>query len=142
METAPLLMRAIRREMKQQRPAELSLPQFRTLRLVRRHPGMSLSQLAARLDLTLASVSKLIDVLVKHGLVQREAGTEDRRKIALALTLAGEEALTAAWQATHTRMAALLATLTAEDRAAVAQAMRALCAVLDESGDDPTEAGA
>ena len=49
METVPLLMRVIRREMRRQQPGELSWPQFRTLRILRRHPCLSLSQLAARL---------------------------------------------------------------------------------------------
>lgn len=130
METAPLLMKAIRGEMRQQRPAELSLPQFRTLSILQRHPGVSLSQLAVRLDLTLASASKLIDVLAKHALVTREACTTDRRKIVLLLTAHGAATLDTMWQATHARLAELLATLSDEDHAAVAQAMRALQTVL------------
>lgn len=126
METAPLLMRMIRCEMRRQQAGELSWPQFRTLRIMRRHPSLSLSQLAARLDLTLASASKLIDVLEKHGLTAREADAADRRKIMLHLTAHGQAMLDTAECAAHARLAETLAALNDDDRAAVAQAMRAL----------------
>lgn len=126
METVPVLMRTIKREMRQQRPEELSLPQFRTLSLLQRHPGLSLSQLTARLDITLASTSKLIDVLAKHGLVTRETSPTDRRKIVLLLTEHGRATLDAVWLATQARLSEMLAPLCPGDLAAVAQALRAL----------------
>jgi len=135
METTTLLMRAIRREMRRQRPAELSMSQFRALRILRRHPDLSLSHLAARLDLTLASASKLIDVLEKHGLTARDASLTDRRKVALRVTAHGGHILAAAERAAHANLAEMLTTLSADDRAAVAQAMRALHATLDDGAE-------
>ena len=131
METVPLLMRAIRHEIRQYQPEELSMPQFRTLRILQRHPELSLSDLAEHLGLTLASASKMVDVLVKHGLVNREASVSDRRKIVLQLNEAGRETLEAVWLATRTRLTAMLSTLEDSDRAAVVQAMRALHGAMD-----------
>lgn len=124
METVPLLMRVIRRGNGQ--VTGLSMPQFRTLRVLHRHPGMSLSALAEKLDLTLASASKLVDVLVKHDLVEREYSLSDRRRVELRLSAQGHEVLTAMWQASHARLAEVLAQLSDAERALVIQAMRAL----------------
>lgn len=135
MEMVPLLMNTIRHEMRRQRPAELSMPQFRTLRILQRHPDISLSQLAARLDLTLATTSKLIDVLEKHGLVLRACCADDRRKLLLSLTAQGSAALHDVWQATQGRLGEILATLTDEDRAAVERAMSALRTAMLTSGN-------
>lgn len=141
METVPLLMRTMRREMRQRRPAELSMPQFRALRVLHRHPRMSLSDLAQRLDLTLASTSKLIDVLVKHDLVQRDGCPTDRRRIELQLSEHGHASLSAVWQAAHARLAEALAQLNAEERAVVSQAMRALQSVLSTDPQSSPDSG-
>ena len=62
------------------------MPQFRALGVVRRHPGASLSVVAGHIGLTTASVSKLIDSLVKKGLVTRADSPDDRRKVVLNAT--------------------------------------------------------
>ena len=135
LETVPLLMRTIRQEMRQQRPAELSLPQFRTLRILQRHPALSLSQLAAHLDLTLASSSKLIDVLVKHNFVVREASQTDRRKIILQLSEHGSNTLAAVEQSTHARLAELFTVLREDEQLAITQALYTLHNILEARGD-------
>jgi len=132
METANLLTRLIRREMRRQRPAEISLPQFRTLRILQRHAGLSLSQLSARLDLTLASASKLIDVLAKHDLVERRSSPSDRRKLELYLTPRGRDTLDRAEMATQHVLVEMLQSLPEERQAIVLQAMQTLQAVLAE----------
>lgn len=141
METVPLLMRTMRREMRQRQPAELSMPQFRTLRILHRRPRMSLSELAQRLDLTLASTSKLIDVLVKHDFVQREGCSTDRRRIELQLTEHGHASLSAIWQAAHARLTEALARLPEHERAVVSQAMRALQSLLSTDPQDSPDPG-
>jgi len=65
LETAPMVMQAIRGEMRAQRPSSsLSLPQFRTLVYLENHPGASLAQVAEHIGLTPPSMSRLIDGLV------------------------------------------------------------------------------
>jgi DNA-binding MarR family transcriptional regulator len=130
MDTVPLLMRTIRHEMRRQRPAEISMPQFRALRILEHHPESSLSQMAQCLDLTLATTSKLMDVLEKHDLVSRVGCPTDRRKIMLTLSAHGMATLAQMRLATETRMAEVLARLGADDRASVEQAMRALRAAV------------
>jgi len=131
-DTANLLTRLMRREMRRQRPAEVSLPQFRALRILRRHAGLSLSHLAARLDLTPASASKMIDVLAKHNLVERHPSALDRRKLELYLTARGHESLDRAEAATQHVLVEMLQSLPEERRAMVLETMRALQEVLTE----------
>ena len=89
MDTAPQIMQAIRVEMRRGRGSDISIPQFRTLAFIQRNPDSSLSKLAEHLGLTLPSVSKLVDGLVKQELVVRQESTADRRRLRLELTQIG-----------------------------------------------------
>lgn len=126
LEIVPLVMRAIRGEMRRQRTPDLSVPQFRTLAFLRQQPGASLSEVAGHIGLTLPSMSKLIDGLVARRLVTRQAAPGDRRRVTLELTGAGQAAFDTARTATRTYLARRLATLPAADRASVVQAMQLL----------------
>src|SRR5215472_3469611 len=90
METVPLVMRTLRTEMRRRRPADLSVPQFRALAFVRRHPGASLSEVAEHLGLTLPATSTLIDHLVARELVRRAPNPDNRRRLVLTLTADGQ----------------------------------------------------
>jgi DNA-binding MarR family transcriptional regulator len=132
METVSMVMRAIRHEMRKHRPVEMSVQQFRALGVVEHHPGASMSVVASRLGLTTASASKLIDALVKPGLVSRTDAPEDRRKVVLDLTEAGRHALGAAREAALGRLAEMLAALDESDRLAITRAMDVLRRVLTD----------
>ena len=126
METVNTVNRILKREIREHRPVEMSMQQFRALRVVDRHPGESLSAVAAHLDLTDASASKLVDGLVKSRLVKRIDATEDRRKVVLTLTRAGRRALESAQEAALGRIAGVLDALDDPDREAVIRAMSIL----------------
>ncbi|MEI6521404.1 MAG: MarR family transcriptional regulator [bacterium] len=131
METVMMLMRVMRREMRRHQPAELTMTQFRTMRILRHHPDISLSHLAEHMDITHASASTLIDVLVKHSMVSREYSAVDRRKIMIKLTDTGLFTLDSVWQATQKRLSKLLSKLNITDRDTVAKAMEILRVALD-----------
>ena len=126
METVSAVTRAIRREMRKHRPIEMSMQQFRALAVVNRHPGASLSVVAGHLGVTTASASKLIDALVKRGLVTRTDSPQDRRKVALDVTEAGRRAQGVARTAALGRLAESLTSLGESDRWAVIRAMEVL----------------
>jgi MarR family transcriptional regulator for hemolysin len=126
LEVVPLVMRAIRSEMRSHRAADLSVPQFRTLGFIDRRPGASLSNVAEHIGLTLPSASKLVDGLVSCGLATRREHADDRRRVVLGLTAAGCSALAAARKATRLRLAARLAAVPRSDRSVIAQAMAVL----------------
>jgi len=100
LETIPLLMGYIRMEMREHRQPDLSLSQFRTLLFCRRQPGSSLSALASHHGLTLASTSRMVDSLVKRGLLNRKPDKGDRRQIELYLSPQGADLLARAEKAT------------------------------------------
>jgi DNA-binding MarR family transcriptional regulator len=123
METAAGLTRALRREMRRNRPTELSMQQFRALGIVSHHPGSSVSVVAGHIGLTMASASKLVDALVKLGLVTREASAEDRRRVVLHVTESGYSALATARSAALGRLASFLGKLTEAERSTVLRCM-------------------
>jgi DNA-binding MarR family transcriptional regulator len=126
LEVVPLVMRAIRAEMRCHRTQDLSVPQFRALNFLNHHEGASLSDVAEHIGLTLPSMSSMIEGLVLRSLVTRQTDAGDRRRITLALTARGQAALQSLHDATQAHLAERLAALPASERAAIVQAMQAL----------------
>jgi DNA-binding MarR family transcriptional regulator len=126
LEVVPLVMRAIRAEMRSQRTPDLSVPQFRTLAFLSRHEGASLSDVAEHVGLTLPSMSKMIDGLVARNLVVRRISSVDRRCVTLALTGQGKSVLESARRGTEAHLTERVTALSAAERATVVQAMQAL----------------
>ena len=126
MENGPLIMRTIVGNMRGHAPAGITVPQFRTMIFISRHEGACLSDVTAHSGLTLATMSKVIDVLVKRGLVLREVSPEDRRRITLELTPEGRETLDRARRHTRARLVEMLAILSPAERKAVVRAMECL----------------
>lgn len=126
LEVVPLLMQAIRTEIRRQRGPDLSVPQFRTLAFLSHRQRSSLSEAAEHIGLALPSMSKLVDGLVVRRLVAREPCSEDRRRITLGLTESGAKALQAARELAQAYLAQALAPLPAADRATVIRAMQIL----------------
>jgi DNA-binding MarR family transcriptional regulator len=125
MELVPIMMRGITNEMRQRTMPGLSMPQYRTLNYLQRHPQASLSDVAAFLGLTLPSTSKLVQKFVAQKIVTRRVA-KDRRRVCLSLTQEGSEALAHARQETHKKLMETLSSLTPEELATVATALRVL----------------
>ncbi len=126
MDTAPQIVQAIRVQMRLGRGANLSIPQFRTLRFIQSHVDSTLSLLADHLGLTLPSVSKLVDGLVKQDLVSRQESTSDRRCLALLLTPAGEAIVNSARAGARVSLAKSLSRLSTEELETIHRAMELL----------------
>lgn len=91
LDTVPMLMRVIRAKVQASRGSDLSIPQFRTLAFIGRGDGVSLSDVATHLGLTLPTASKLVEGLVAAKLATRKTHAGDRRYVVLALTRAGRK---------------------------------------------------
>jgi DNA-binding MarR family transcriptional regulator len=126
MDIAPKIMQFIRVEMRHGRGSDLSIPQFKALRYIQRNPDSSLSDLADFLGLTLPSVSKLVDGLVKQELVSRQESTADRRRLTLVLTQSGESIVDSARDATQANLIKILGGLSEDELQTVHQAMELL----------------
>jgi DNA-binding MarR family transcriptional regulator len=129
LEVVPVVMRTIRGEMRQQRAADLSVPQFRTLNFIDRNAEASLSDVADHIGLTLPSMSKIVDGLVARKLVMRETRPDDRRRMTLALTTSGQTALESSRKSTRACLANALASLPDADRTNIVKAMAMLRSV-------------
>ncbi|MCE9645705.1 MAG: MarR family transcriptional regulator [Chloroflexi bacterium] len=134
MDTAPQIVQAIRVEMRRGRGSDLSIPQFRSLAFIQRNPDSSLSDVAEHLGLTLPSVSKLVDGLVKQKLVSRLASTTDRRRLILALTQAGTAIMNSSRAAAQAELAAKISSLSGAELETVCKAMQLLRPVFVNKG--------
>jgi DNA-binding MarR family transcriptional regulator len=135
LEVAPSIMRTIRTEMRKRRTPDLSVPQFRVLTYLNRHPGASLSEVADHIGLTPPSMSKNIDGLVVRQLITRQTSQADRRRIHLALTDMGKTLLESAHQETLARLTDMLADLSSDQHDAIIKAMDALRPIFASVGE-------
>lgn len=126
LEAVPAVMRVVRTEMRRHTTLDLSVPQFRALGFVHRHPGASLSDLADHIGLTLPTMSKMVDGLVERKLMKRQMHASDRRRVTLELTARGNTLWQSAREATQAALAERLALLADQERATIVQAMQIL----------------
>jgi DNA-binding MarR family transcriptional regulator len=94
-ETVPLVMRFLRRQVRRRSAPSLSVPQVRALALLDREPGSGLSRLAEHLNVARPTASLIVNRLVRQGLVDRAENPHERRRRVLTLTRAGAERLKA-----------------------------------------------
>jgi DNA-binding MarR family transcriptional regulator len=141
LEIMPLVMRAIRVEMRSHRDPDLSVPQFRVLIFLNRHEGASLSHVARHLGFRLPSMSRMIDGLVARNLVTRQTDVGDRRRVALTLTTLGRAAMQSAYESTQGHLAERFAVLTEPDQTLVLKAMQALDSIFGSRREAMVAAG-
>jgi DNA-binding MarR family transcriptional regulator len=132
METSPLVMRFIRTEMRSRRAASLSVPQFRVLTFLSRQPGAPLSSVAEHLGVARSTASATVDRLVRRKLVSRTTHPEERRSVVLRLTATGVQHLEQAREEASTRMAKVLAGLSAADLLLVSRGLALLGSAFKE----------
>lgn len=126
LETVPLVMRFIRLQMRHRRAPGISVPQFRALTFLRRNEGASLTAVAEHLGLSLPSASRMVDGLLRRGLILRSSALDDRRRVTLVLTGDGREMVRAARKGTQDKLADMLRRVQPGKRAEVVAAMRTL----------------
>lgn len=131
MDAIPVVMRTVIGEFHAQRSLELTVPQFRVLAYLHRHKGSSLSDVAQHFSLSLPTMSKVVEGLVRRAFVIRDACTQDRRRVVLNLSESGLSAFDAARTRVESRMAQRLSTLSPQEKQTVSDAMDALRSLFD-----------
>jgi len=126
LDAVPVVMRFIRAEMRSRRARGVSVPQFRSMAFLRTNEGASLSQVAEHVGLSMPAMSRLVDGLVKRGLLARDSSESDRRKVTLRLTARGQDMIKAARKWTQHRLAGVLENLSKGRRADITEAMKVL----------------
>lgn len=137
LDTVPLVMRTIRQLMREQSSAELSVPQFRALGFVHRHPETSVTAVAEHLGLSPAATSRLVDALVARGFVERQASAIDRRYVTLRLSAQGITVRENARRYTAEQLAARVGEMSDADRATVVAALESLRQVFGGASFEP-----
>ncbi|MCH8560201.1 MarR family winged helix-turn-helix transcriptional regulator [Nesterenkonia sp. DZ6] len=87
--------------------------------------------LAQELDISAASVSVLVDRLIRYGYVRRVPFPSDRRSVAIEPTIAGDQEVRETLSEMHRRMIETVETLTEAERAAVTKFLLGLIASVD-----------
>jgi len=121
----------------------LSMTAAATLAGIERLGPQRLTVLAAREGVTQPAMTQLISRLEESGLVRREASQEDGRVVLVVITDEGRAVLARRRSVRSERMAAIIAKLAPEHRAALAIALPALDALASiPRADDPARAAA
>ena len=124
-------------------PTGLSLTSAATLATLDRSGPCRLTELAAREGVTQPAMTQLISRLEESGLVRREASPEDGRVVLVVITDEGRAVQARRRSVRTERMAAIIAQLGPEHRAALANALPALDALASiPRDDDPARAAA
>lgn len=126
METIHPIMQFIRGEMRSQREPSLSVPQFRILAFLSRHPGASLSQVADHLGISRATASTMTERLVQKGWVDRAEDPQERRQVMLRLTQTGSDHLHQIREVTRQKIALQFDDLSLEELTELATGLAVL----------------
>lgn len=101
-----------------------------------RHARLRVGELSDALGLTVGGTSKIVDRIVRVGLLQREADPRDRRASIVVITPAGEERLNAASVTYAAEMATVLdAALSPSEQEQMHNLMRHLLKVTEPDDD-------
>lgn len=135
MEMLPQVVRQLRAEMRRQAAPFLSLSQLRALIYLQRCPQGSLSQVADYLDVSLPTMSAMMQRLVERGWVERTEDPQQRRRLKLSLTAAGEAQLQQTLTATQAYLATRLARLLPSQRSQIQAGITLLAESLSEEAE-------
>ncbi len=130
LETVPLVMRTLRRDVRLPSGDVLSIPRLHALLFIARHPGTDLSGLSDHLGATLPATSELVSRLVAAGFVRREQNDTERRRVSLMLTEAGTAELGAIRGDAEAALAEVVSELERDQLTSLAAALRRLHALL------------
>ncbi|MGG6238601.1 MarR family winged helix-turn-helix transcriptional regulator [Nodosilinea sp. AN01ver1] len=135
MTTVPAVTRFLRAGIRRYGKPHLSLSQLRVLYFLRRRSQSSLSEVADYLDVTRPTMSAMVERLVQRGLIDRISDPNERRRIILTLTPAGEAEMTRVYDATLQTVADRLADLSEAQLQQVQAGLAILSDLFDEGLD-------
>jgi DNA-binding MarR family transcriptional regulator len=129
-----LVMRTVAADMRKS-PRPLAPAQMGLLMRIAAEP-CTMSELARFQAVSLPTISKSVDMLVRRGWVERWIDKQDRRQTMTRLTPSGKRMLAHIKQRTERQVAHTLAPLTPPERAQLVSTLNILRRVLVASGDE------
>lgn len=124
LEIIPLVMRVMAAEMRQL-DHFVSPVHFRLLWILM-HQSLTVSALAELQSVSLPTMSNSVTILEERGWVKRTRSQEDRRKVIIELTPAGEEVLAEVQRHTELRISEIVSSVTAAEQEQLAQGLSIL----------------
>ena len=118
-----------------QNAGDLTVPQFRALRYVERHPGTGLSPLATHLGMSRSSASALVDRLERAGLVRRSVDPDERRRIRIELEPSGTAAVRTAVASTYAWLQGELGSFSSAERRRLVDSLELLTRIGDRESE-------
>jgi DNA-binding MarR family transcriptional regulator len=112
----------------------LTLPQFRMLVVLHTRGPLSLSLLAAELDVQPSTAMRMIDRLVALDMVARGASPTDRRTSSISLTGTGSATVAQATERRRAEIARIVAAMPPAQRQGLVDALRAF----SDAGSEPS----
>ncbi|SMH52484.1 MarR family winged helix-turn-helix transcriptional regulator [Maritimibacter sp. HL-12] len=111
--------------------AGLTPAQLRVLQIVAERDGATPKALATRMGVSQATVTALVDKLVRHGMVQRRPSQTDRRQTNIEVTASGHETLERAPDALQQRYVREFEKLADWEQAQLVSSLERVAAMLD-----------
>jgi DNA-binding MarR family transcriptional regulator len=113
------------------RSVGLTAPQFRALQIVAAKEHCTATEIAQRMRITQATVTALVDKLVRQGMVVRERSQTDRRQTNIVTTDRGRQAIANAPDPLQQRFVRKFSTMEDWEQAALIAALERVAAMLD-----------
>ena len=129
-----VLMRGVAAELRQTATNPLAPAQMSTLMKIADGP-CTMSQLARHQAVSLPTVSRSVDMLVRRGLVEKWIDEADRRQTRIRLTPDGREALASVRRRAEAHIQGRLETLSADERHQMSAASQLMTAIFSTTGD-------
>jgi len=129
LDVIPPLVRMIRSEIRGAAPGVLTVPQFRALANISR--GLNtVSEIAEHHGVSQPAMTKMVNGLVKRGLVRRKTNQEDVRQILLTLTPKGKSLHKSTWNTAQKSIGKRLRSIPPKERSPLIQALLTLRSAL------------
>jgi len=112
--------------------SSLTLAQYQLLEALQTAERLPVSELAATAGVAPPTATRMLDALVREGVVARTPCEDDRRVVRVALTEGGRDAVATAGRQVAERRARVRDQLSPEEQAQAAALLRRLAAVLED----------
>ncbi len=123
LEVVPPLMHVIRKEVRVAGEGHLTVAQYRILIGIRRGHATQVCQMAERQGVSRPAVSRMVDGLVRRGLLKRVQDQDDRRQSQVVLTAKGNAELDEVRGAVLGKLAAHMEELDNSDRVSLSSSL-------------------
>ena len=120
---------------------EVTLTQYRSLVVLASRGPQGVASLAEAVAVTPPTASRLVDRLVRKGLVRRRADRHDRRQVRIGLTEAGRDLVDQVTERRRAEIAELLTSIPPEVKEPMADGLRLLAKTAGEVPEQDWSAG-